>query len=261
MCFPQDTKHREVTAPWETLHKANPLAQPSWSCIFRHLLTTALATKKHQPQTLLWNHALDLYFNSSCMGGTWALHVQVVWCSSWNLTSYAQRPQGQAQSRVTQHQIVSFEGLLKEKKIRKKRNSEVFRASPTEFASNTLFLNTTCMKAPPETSLVPYNNIHQGILLMRGLNSFLFNTPHPSALRAQSDNSTGEAAAQRGDRSAPFCSHVEQKGQRVTPRREHLKTGPTCRCCPTQSHVFCQMVSSKGTEEKKPESLLQFIFN
>lgn len=148
---------------------------------------------------------LDSYLNSSCWGGTSALCVQVIWCSSQNLTSYVQGSQGQAQSRVAQHQIVSFEGLLKKKKG-KKRNSEVFRASPTEFAGNTLFLNATCMKAPPETSLVPYNNSHQGILLMRGLNSFLFNTPQPSALRAQSANSTGEAEAHRDYGSAPFCS-------------------------------------------------------
>lgn len=42
------------------------------------------------------------------------------------------------------------------------------------------------MKAPPEPSLVPYNNIHQGILLMRGLNPWLSNTPDSLAGRERS---------------------------------------------------------------------------
>ena len=93
---------------------------------------------------------------------------------------------------------------------------------------------------------------------MQGLNPLPLNTPDSSARRERS----GKHARELLLRDTITVLGIDQKGLIVPTRSERL---------PQNGHRAglqmlsqgelgaCQMVSSKGT--KKPESLLQFIFN
>lgn len=122
----------------------------------------------------------------------------------------------------------------------------------------TWFLNTACMKAPPEPSLVPYNNIHQGILLMLGLNPLLLNAPDPGLAERAQINVPGSCCSERRLQPSASIRKVliaPTRSERLPqnwhqPRLQMLSQG--------EPHA-CQTISSRGT--KKAESLLQFIFN
>lgn len=110
---------------------------------------------------------------------TGCFSTQVIGYSSLNLMSHTQGAQRQEQGRVIEHKTVGFEELFKKKKGIQKYSEYHLQILPAIH----WFLNTMCMKAPPEPPLIPYNNIHQGILLMWGLNPLLLNTPDSSAHR------------------------------------------------------------------------------
>lgn len=136
----QELKHgtqKQALAPNPWLPDRHHLPSPRTA-------SPRLESTQGQGKTPALKHRLT---KVSCWGGFSArrgcFYTQVIGYSSQNLTSRARGARRQARGRVIQNQIVGFEGLFK------KRNSKVLRASPTDFASNTLVFKYCVHESSP----------------------------------------------------------------------------------------------------------------